>query len=149
MKVGENKMKKSLYDQILIIKYLVVENKQASYEAVECSKKTLKKNESEFNYDKKILDHMLVQTQPSSSDKADSPKSQDTGTVVPENKKSPPLGGGHYMKIVGMWTLKHNICPPKFYELLFKTELKEKINLDVKRFYNHKSMCLNEVTRLQ
>ena len=38
----------------------------------------------------------------SSLDKKDSPKSQDTTTVVPANKKSPPMEGGHSTKIGGM-----------------------------------------------
>ena len=37
----------------------------------------------------------------------DPPKSQDPTTMVPANKKAPPLEGGNYMKIGGMWTLKH------------------------------------------
>ena len=57
----------------------------------------------------------------SSPDKKDSPKAQDTTTVVPANKKSPPLEGGHSTKIGGMWTLKHEIGSPKFYELIINT----------------------------
>ena len=51
----------------------------------------------------------------SSPDKMDSPKSQDPTTVVPSNKKDPPLKVGHYTKIGGMWTLKHEISSPKIY----------------------------------
>ena len=54
----------------------------------------------------------------SSPDKKDSPKAQDTTTVVPANKKSPPLEGENSTKIGGMWDLKHDIGSPKFYELL-------------------------------
>ena len=55
-----------------------------------------------------------------SPDQKNSPKSQDTTTVVPNNRRAPPLNGGNYMKIGGMWNLKHEIISPKFYELLIK-----------------------------
>ena len=38
-----------------------------------------------------------------------SPKPENPITVVPANKKAPPLEGVHLMKIGGMWTLKHDI----------------------------------------
>ena len=47
-----------------------------------------------------------------------SPKAQDPTTVVPANKRDQPLQDGHYKKIGGMWTLKHEISSPKLYELL-------------------------------
>ena len=46
---------------------------------------------------------------------------QDPTTVVPANRRDPPLDGGHSIKISGMWTLKYEISSPKFYELLIKT----------------------------
>ena len=42
-------------------------------------------------------------------------------TVVPTNRRDPPLEGRHSTKIGGMWTLKHEISSTKFYELLIKT----------------------------
>ena len=51
----------------------------------------------------------------------DSTKAQDPTTLVPANNNSPPLEGGNYKKIGGVWTLKHDIRSPKFYELLIKT----------------------------
>ena len=48
-----------------------------------------------------------------------------------------------------MWTLKHEISSPRFYELLIKIELKGDTNLDLKNFYNHVNMPLNAVTRLK
>ena len=56
----------------------------------------------------------------SSPENKDSPKTQDTTIVVPATKKAPPLEGGHYTNIGGMWTLKYEISPPTFYELLIK-----------------------------
>ena len=84
-----------------------------------------------------------------------SPAQKDTSTpaypttVVPTNRRAPPLEGGHSNNIGGMWTLKHDIRSPKFYELLIKTELKGDTALDLKNFFNHIKMCLNAVTRLR
>ena len=47
-----------------------------------------------------------------------------------------------------MWTLKHEISSPRFYELLINTELKRDTALDLKNFYNHIKMSLNAVNRL-
>ena len=58
------------------------------------------------------------------------------------------LEGGHSTKIRGMWTLKHEISSPKFYELLIKTEIKGDTALDLKNFFNHIKISLNSVTRL-
>ena len=56
-----------------------------------------------------------------SPEKKDLPKSQDPTTVVPANNKAPPLEGGNSTNIGVMWSLKHDISSPKFYELLIKT----------------------------
>ena len=48
-----------------------------------------------------------------------------------------------------MWTLKHEISLPRFYELLIKIELKGDTALDLKNFYNHINMSLDAVTRLR
>ena len=45
----------------------------------------------------------------------------DPNTAVLTNKRAPPLEGGHFTKIGGMWNFKHEISSPKFYELLIKT----------------------------
>ena len=47
-------------------------------------------------------------------------KSQYHTTVVPYNKKDPPLEGGHCKKIGDMCNLKHDISSPKSYELFIK-----------------------------
>ena len=60
-----------------------------------------------------IMDKIKISK--SSPEKKDSPKSYDPTTVVPYNKKGPPLEGRHYTKIGGMWNLKHDIILPKFY----------------------------------
>ena len=68
--------------------------------------------------------------------------------MVPSISRDPPLDGGHSTKMGDMWTLKHEISSPVFYELLIKTELKVDTALELNNFYNHINMCLNEVTRL-
>ena len=79
----------------------------------------------------------------------DSPKPRYPNTVVPDNRRAPPLDGGHSIKIGGMWNLKHDISSPKFYKLLIKTRLKGDTDVDLKNFYNRIKMCLNAVTILQ
>ena len=64
----------------------------------------------------------------------DSPKAQDHDNGVLTNKKDTPLQGGHYMVIVGIRTLKHEIIPPKFYELLINTKIKGDTTLDLNNF---------------
>ena len=66
---------------------------------------------------------MMCQTKiyKSSPDKKDSPKAQYTTTMVPDNKRDPPLEGGNYTKIGGMWNLKHDIISSNLYEILVKT----------------------------
>ena len=82
----------------------------------------------------KLTTFMTDQTNISKS----SPAQKDTSTppepttVVQTNKRAPQSKGGHSTKIGGMWTLKHEIISPKFYELLIKTELKGDNALDLK-----------------
>ena len=78
-----------------------------------------------------------------SPDRKYSPKTQDPNTVVLDNKKASSLEGGHSKTIGGMWTLKHEISSPKFYEFLIKIYLKGDTALELKNFYNHINMCLN------
>ena len=84
-----------------------------------------------------------------SPDKKGLPKTQDPTTVVPAKKRDLPLEGGHYTKISGMWTPKHEIISPKFCGLLIKTELKCESSMDLNNFYNHINFCINAVTRIQ
>ena len=70
-------------------------------------------------------------------------------TVVPTNRRDPRLEGGHSTNIGGIWTIKHDIRSPKFYELLIKTEIKGYIDLDLKNFFNQINTSLNTVNRLR
>ena len=54
----------------------------------------------------------------------------------------------YILKNYGVWTLKHKIRSPKFYEILIKTELKGGTDMDLKNFYNHIKICLNVVNRI-
>ena len=111
--------------------------------------KELNKHDSDLDKINTLLKHVMVQNQTPSPDKTDSPKYQNTKTLVRANKKKQLSEGGNYTRIDGMWTLKNDIIPPKFYELLINTELKGDTDMDLRKFYNHIKMCLNVVTRLQ
>ena len=82
------------------------------------------------------------------TDNLDSTKSQYPNNVVTDNKKDTPFKDVHSTKIDGMWTLKHDIISPKFYEILAKTEIKGYTDLDLKNFYNYTKMFLNDLARL-
>ena len=84
----------------------------------------------------------------SSPDNKDYPKDQDPTTLVPANKRAPPLEGGNFKNNGGMWTLKHETISSKLYELLTKTDLKVDTALDLKNLYNRINMCLNAANRL-
>ena len=99
----------------------------------------------------KLTTFMMDQTniQKSSSAQKDTTTTPDPTTTVQTNRKAPPLEGGISDKIGGMWTLKHNISSPSFYEILIKIELKGDTALDLKNLYNHVKMSLNAVTKLR
>ena len=84
-----------------------------------------------------------------SPDQKDTLTPPDPTTMVQTNRRAPPLEGGISENISGMWTLKHEISSPRFYELPTKTELKGDTSLDLKNLYNHIKMSLNAVTRLK
>ena len=48
----------------------------------------------------------ISKSSPAQKDTSNPP---DPTTVVPTNKRAPPLERGHYTKIRGMWTLKNEI----------------------------------------
>ena len=63
----------------------------------------------------------MVHNQHSSLGNMELPKYQNPENVDPTNKKAPPLDGGHYMKIGGMWNLKHETSLPTFFEIIIET----------------------------
>ena len=90
-----------------------------------------------------------IKTSEYSPAQKDSTKLPDPTTVVPVNGRSPPLDVGQSTKIGAMWTPKHEISSPKFYELLIQIELKVDTDIYLNNFYNHINMCLNALTRLR
>ena len=91
----------------------------------------------------------MDQDQRCSPGKMDSPKAHNPYTVVTAKNNTPPLEGGNYMKIGVMCTLKPEIGPPKFYELLVKSKLKVDTDLYLNNLYDHINMCLNVVIILR
>ena len=69
---------------------------------------------------KTTFKQIIAQKHHSSPGNMDSPKAQDTETLFLYTNKAPPLEGGNYMKIGGMWNIKHEIRLSKFFELLTK-----------------------------
>ena len=124
-------------EKLLIIQATIESNRQYYDEKV---KKLTEKLTSMIA---SIIDHIKISK--SSPEKKDSPKAQYPNTVVPANKKARQLKGGHYTKIGGMWTIKHDIITPKFYELLINTELRGDTDIDLKNFYKHTNMYINLV----
>ena len=57
----------------------------------------------------------------SSPTQKDTLTTPDPTNMVRSNRKDFPLEGVHSTKIGGMWTLKHEIISPKFYDLIIKT----------------------------
>ena len=110
---GRNKMDKNSDYQLLIMQNTIEYNNQDSDENMKNLTAELTRMITSIMYQIKISK--------ASPDKKDSPKAQDNTTVVTDNKKSPQLKCGHYTKIGGVWTLKHEIGSPKLYELLINT----------------------------
>ena len=138
-------------EQFLIIQATIESNRQETDEKQMKTYEKLRKTTEDQNVLTATITSMTDQTNNSKL----SPYQKDTSndleptTVVPANRRDPPLDGGHSTKIGGMWNIKHEISSPKFYELLIKTELKGDTAMDLKNFYNHIKMFLNAMTRLQ
>ena len=144
MPKGGNNMDNKSYEQFLIIQAKFYAYKQETNEKL-----------TQITEDPKVLTETFTSMIDQTNNYKLSPAHKDTSnstkptTVVPSKRRAPPLDGGHYTKIGGMWNLKHDISSPKFYELLIKKEPKVDTALDLKNFYNQINMCLNEVTRLR
>ena len=120
---GKKNTDNKLVDQILVMPASIYTNKQDTDKIKQyCDdlKKKLSKHDFDFSQIKTLLNKVLGQNKTSSPENIYSTKSQDHTTEVPSNKKAPPLEGGNYMKIGDIWTLKHEIRLPKFFELLTK-----------------------------
>ena len=133
-------MENKSYEQFIIIQDWIKDYKQDSDEK-------MTKLSEEFKTIFAVLSNQ-INTMSFSSTQNDTPNNPDPTTMVPTNRMAPQLEGKHSTKIGGIWTLKHEISSPKFYELLINTELKGDTALDINNFYNRIKMCLNVVTRL-
>ena len=97
---------------------------------IEVNKQEADKNHNETTENIKKLTETLNKVLKGLKDKNNisksSPAQKDTmtppdpTTTVQTNRKAPPLEGDHSENIGGMWTLKHEISSPRFYELLIK-----------------------------
>ena len=112
-------------DQFLAIESTIAANKQEADETIEANKQEADKNHKETTENIKQLAETLNQVLAELKDKNNisrsSPAQKDTSTppdpttTVQTNRRAPPLKGEISNKIGGMWTLKHEISPPKFY----------------------------------
>ena len=148
MPKGGNKMDTKSDDQFLAIRATIEAKKQET----DNNHKETTENIKQLT---EILNQVLSEMKDKNNISKSSPSQKDTSTppdpttTVQTNRKAPPLEGGISENIGGMWTLKHDIRSPRFYELLTKIKLKGDTALDIKNFYNHIKMSLNAVTRLK
>ena len=77
----------------------------------------IESNKQEMKSNKKYYDEKMLNF-------AEDLKKTLASTVVPANRRAPPLDCGHSTKIGGMWNLKHDIRSTKLYELLIKIKVK-------------------------
>ena len=127
MPKGGNKMDTKSDEQFLVIEAIIEANKQ------DYDKNQVKNYKNRVKNDEKLIiltenlqkltTLVMDQTNISKSSTAqkDTSTPPDPKTVVQTNRRSPPLEGGHSTNIGCMWTLKHEIISPKFYEILIKT----------------------------
>ena len=94
MPSGRNNMYNKSDDQFLAIKA-----------TIECSRQDYDDKIKKVTEDlTAIITSMMdqIKTLKYSQENKYQPKDQDTDTVAPNNKKAPPLNGGHFTKIGGM-----------------------------------------------
>ena len=131
-----------LEEHILMMQISIGDNKKVTG-------KEQKETDSKFDKIYKMEGNILYDFDNTSPNKVETNKPQYYNTVVHSNRKNPPLEGGIFQKIGQMWTLKHDICPPKFYELIIKNDLKVYTGIYLKDFHNNVNIFLNAVTRLR
>ena len=101
MPSGQNNMDNKSDDKLLIIQATIETNRQYSDE------KTNNLTEDLTAMITSMMDQIKIDK--FSPDNKDSPNTQDPTTVVPDNKRAPPLEFGHSTKNGGMWTHKCEI----------------------------------------
>ena len=127
MRKWGNKMDTKSDEQFLIIQATIEDNNQ------EADEKQMKTSEKKMKNDEKLtqitetINNLTAFMMDQTNNAKLSPTQKDTSThtypntVVPANKRGPPLEMGYSPKIGGMLTLKHEISSPKLYEILIKT----------------------------
>ena len=106
------------YDEQFLIIQATIESKKK-----ETDKKKIKTDEKIMKITEylKILTETITSMMDQTHNSKFSPAQKDTSelpnptTVVPDNRRDPPLDVGHSTKIDGVWNLKHDISSPKFY----------------------------------
>ena len=100
-------------DQFILMKEEIENNKQEMKAEMKDIKETLK------TFTTSMMDQTnILKASPSHKDKS---TPLEPTTTVQTNRRAPPLEGGISENIGGMWTLKHEISSPRFYDLLIKT----------------------------
>ena len=101
-----------------------------------------KQKETDSKIDKidKWMKNIMDKFDNTSPNKAEEKNPQDSTTMVCANRNAAQLEGGHYKKIGGMWTLKHEISYLKFYEIITKNEMKGDNDIYIKIFKNQIKM---------
>ena len=104
MPKGGNKIYTKSYEQFLVIEATIKSNKQeADEKQMKTDDKLTLLTENLQVFTSFMMDHTNISKS--------SPAQKDTSTppypitVVPANRRDPPLEGGHSTKIGGMWTL--------------------------------------------
>ena len=118
-----NNMEKKSDEQFIIMQTIIEANKQEMISNKQDSNEKMTKFTEEFEAMIAAIIY-LISTSKYLPTKKNSPKPPHPTTVVPANRRAPPLDGGQSTKKCGMWTLKYEISSPIFYELFIKTELK-------------------------
>ena len=110
-------------EQFLIIQATIESNRQETYDKQINTDKKLTNITEDLNFLTEIITSMMDQTNNSKFSPAqkDTSNPPDPTTVVPANRRDPPLDRVLSIKIGDMCTLKHEISSPKFYKLLIKT----------------------------
>ena len=146
MPKGGNKMDTKSDDQVLVIEATIEANKQEADKNKQEADKNHKETTDNIKQLTETLNQVLVELKDKNNILKSSPAQKytstppDPTTMVQTNRRAPPLEGGISENIGVMWTLKHEISSPRFYELLINIELKWDTALDLKNFYNDEEL---------
>ena len=155
MPKGGNKMDTKYDEQFLAIESTIEDNKQEADKNKQEDDNNHKETTENIKQLTEALNQVFAEMKDKNNISKSSPDQKDTSTTpeptttVQTNRRALSLEGGNSENIGGMWTLKHEISSPRFYELLIKIELKGDTAIDLKNFYNHVKMSLNAVTRIR